>query len=406
MIDVNTPDYRRAVLALSLGAFLVYCNLYLFQPLLPLMAEDFQVSAMQINWLMAAGTLGLAVALLPWAIRSETIGHYRVMMISLMLLPLVSLTVFLANGLPMLTLARAVTGASLAGFTAVAVAYMAEEFSPRALVMAVGAYISASSMGGIGGRLFGGMVSDFWSWQHAVAGMACLSTAGVLLVYRLLPKPKHSTPSAEHSLKAHARNIIRHTNSHELWFAMLAGGLNFALFVNVYSVMGFRLVAPPYSLPVSWTSMIFLCYLSGTVTSRLSGFWRQKYSATSGMILGTTVCALGVWVAAYESLTAMIAGLLLISSGAFLTHSLAYGWVSQKAITARATATALYLVHYYVGGSLGGFFLIACWEHSGWNGVLAGAMMICLLVYALCFSLKKHEITARKADQPLVAKTQ
>jgi YNFM family putative membrane transporter len=34
---------------------------------------------------------------------------------------------------------------------------------------------------------------------------------------------------------------------------------------------------------------------------------------------------------------------MLISSGAFFTHSLAYAWVSQKANTAKATATALYL---------------------------------------------------------------
>ncbi len=55
---------------------------------------------------------------------------------------------------------------------------------------------------------------------------------------------------------------------------MLIGGFNFALFVNLYTVMGgFRLVAPPYLLSISLTSMIFLCYLSGTVTAKLSGRW-------------------------------------------------------------------------------------------------------------------------------------
>ena len=399
MIDVNTPAYHRASFALGIGAFLVFCNLYLFQPLLPLMAEDFQVSAMQINWLLAAGTLGLALSLLPWAIGSEAIGRYRVMMISLSLLPLVGLVILFADNLLMLALARVAMGASLAGFAAVAVAYMADEFTPRALMMAVGGYISANSIGGITGRVYGGFMSDLWGWHSAVTGMAILSGLGVLLVYWLLPKPEHFRPTSEHSLKAHTRNIMGHLNNQELWFAMLTGGLTFALFINVYSVMGFRLVAPPYSLPVSWASMIFLCYLSGTVTARLSGFWRQRYSSTSGMILGTSFCALGVWVAAYEALPAMIAGLLLISSGAFLTHSLAYGWVSEKTQSAKATATALYLVHYYIGGSLGGFFLIACWENSGWNGVLAGSMAICLAVCLLCFCLRKYEVSYPRIEQ-------
>lgn len=67
---------------------------------------------------------------------------------------------------------------------------------------------------------------------------------------------------------------------------------------------------------------------------------------------------------------------MLISSGAFFTHSLAYAWVSQKANTAKATATALYLVHYYLGGSLGGFYLVAwaiwnmAWRTCRWDDTL------------------------------------
>ncbi len=57
-------------------------------------------------------------------------------------------------------------GASLAGFAAVAVAYMAEEFTPRALMVAVGGYISANSLGGIAGRLAGGFISDNWGMEN------------------------------------------------------------------------------------------------------------------------------------------------------------------------------------------------------------------------------------------------
>ena len=83
----------------------------------------------------------------------------------------------------------------------------------------------------------------------------------------------------------------------------------------------------------------------------------------------------------------MILGLALISFGAFFTHTLAYAWVSQKTTHAKATATALYLVHYYVGGSLGGFFLIYCWQHGGWGYVIAGGMLLYLMIFALCYKL-------------------
>ncbi|WP_064604884.1 MFS transporter [Photobacterium sp. J15] len=400
MIDIKTPEYKRASFALAVGSFLIFCNLYLFQPMLPLMADEFSASATQVNWLLAAGTLALAVMLVPWAVSSEVVGRRRIMLVSLFLLPVIGMLMLFAEGLLMLSLTRAAMGAALAGFAAVAVAYMAEEFTSRALMLAVGSYISANSLGGIAGRLVGGFLSDHWGWHVAVVAMSIFSLAGAILVCWLLPKQKNFKPR-KGQLNVHLISVIEHLRIPVLRYAMLIGGVNFALFVNLYSVMGFRLVAEPYSVPVSWASMIFLCYLSGTVTARLSGQWSLKHSPVTGMILGTTISLLGMWVAAADSIAAMLAGLMLISSGSFFSHSLAYAWVSQKAVRAKATATALYLVHYYVGGSLGGFYLIACWQYAAWSGVLVGGSVLYGLIYFLCFILSKEkaaaEITATTA---------
>lgn len=398
MIEIKTAAYRRASFSLALGSFLVFCNLYMFQPMLPLMAEKFNASAIEINWLLAASTLTLALTLVPWAIGSEIIGRRHVMMLSLFFLPFAGMAMLLTDSLLMLTLARGVIGISIAGFAAVAVAYMAEEFTPKALMLAIGGYISANSLGGITGRLYGGFVTEYWSWEVAVIGMAIFSLLGALLVNRLLPEQQYFTPK-KGQFRSHNRNVIAHLKQRSLRLAMIIGGLNFALFVNLYTVMGFRLVAPPYSLSISLTSMIFLCYLSGTVTAKLSGRWSLAYSPINGMVLGTTMSALGMWVAAYDSLYAMLIGLLLISSGAFFTHSLAYAWVSQKANTAKATATALYLVHYYVGGSLGGFYLVACWQYGAWHGVLTGGMVLYGLIYLLCWRLHHCTFSQSEADE-------
>ncbi|MGR5080042.1 MFS transporter [Photobacterium swingsii] len=402
MIQVGTTRYKKATFALALGSFLVFCNLYLFQPVLPVMAEQFSVSATKINWLLAAGTFSLAITLVPWAVASECVGRYRIMLVSLFLLPLVGLLMLWADTLFLLSVARALMGIALAGFAAVAVAYMAEEFSAKALMIAVGTYISANSLGGIIGRLFGGIVTEYWGWQTAVIGMAIFSFIGACAVWSLLPKQQHFTPPEKgfglSQLRAQHRFIVQHLKQRSLWLAMLIGGINFALFVNLYSVMGFRLVAPPYSMPLSITSMIFLCYLSGTITAKLSGWWSQSFNATSGMLLGSSVSLAGMWIAAVESIPAMLLGLLLISSGAFFTHSLAYAWVSRKAKTAKATATALYLVHYYVSGSLGGFYLIACWQYGAWHGVVAGGMVLYVALFTLCCWLRRYEIQVAKTD--------
>jgi len=388
MIEFRSREYYQVSAALAFGSFLVFCNLYLFQPMLPVLADHFSVSATKVNWLLAAGTFTLALMLLPWAFASEAIGRRKVLLISLFLLPIIGLTSLLTNNFFLLVVSRALMGMALAGFTAVAVAYMAEEFSATAFSHGIGAYISANSLGGISGRIFGGMISDHFSWQTAIACMALLSLIGAVLVALVLPK-QQQTITEHHALSQYHQVVIQHLKNKKIFFAMLIGGVNFAIFINLYTVTGFRLVAEPYSMPIGITSMIFLCYLSGTISSRLVGIWCQRRSPISGMLVGTFISLLGMLVASHSSIIMIIVGLNFLSFGAFFTHSLAYGWVSQQAQESRSTATAMYLVHYYVSGSLGGFYLIYCWQHGAWQQVMIGAGVLYLIVFILCQRLYK-----------------
>ncbi|WP_417883496.1 MFS transporter [Vibrio rumoiensis] len=390
--NADPKSLKKVTFGLFIGSFISFCNLYLFQPLLPLIAQHYQVSAAHVNWVLAAATLTLALSLLPWAIYSEKIGRRKIMLFSLYASPVVGLCILLSDQLGLLIASRALMGIALSGYISVAVAYMAEEFSPKVFLLAVGSYIGANSLGGITGRIYGGMVGEWLGWQTAVIGMALFSLAIAILVTLWVPAQKNFV-SKETSLSSHLKDAMRHIQTPRLWMAMLIGGLNFALFVNLYTVMGFRLVAEPFSLPVGMVSLIFLCYLTGTLTSKLSGQWSLRFKPTSGIVLGTLVSLLGMLIALIPNLYAMFIALVLISGGAFFTHSLAYAWVSSKAQQAKASATALYLVHYYAGGSLGGFYLIYCWQHGGWSTVALGGSLLYIAILMLTYKLNTLEDT-------------
>ncbi|EGR0624351.1 MFS transporter [Vibrio parahaemolyticus] len=387
MVSFGTPEYKRITLSLALGSFLVFSNLYLLQPMLPTFATLFSISETQVNWLFAASTLALSFSLVPMAVLSESIGRKPVMMVGLFSIPAISALMLLGDSFIFLVACRALIGIALAAFAAVAVAYMAEELDKHAFSMAIGTYIAANSLGGIAGRISGGLLADNFSVDVSIEVMMVVTLIGVICVHYLLPKQRNFTPSSS-SLRHQNRAIIGHFRNQRVWFAMLIGGLNFALFVNLYSVMGFRLVSAPHNVPVGLASLIFICYLGGTFSSRCVGHWSKRYSSILGMFIGAVVSMAGMWIAAFESLAAMLIGLLLISFGAFFTHTLAYGWVGQNATQAKATATALYLVHYYVGGSLGGFLLLYCWQHGGWSTVLLGGSVLYAVMFAAIAYLK------------------
>ncbi len=390
MISAGTKQYRQVTTALALGSFMVFCNLYLFQPLLPVLAEHYQVSILQVNWVLAASTFSMAFSLVPWAILSEMIGRKIVISISLSLIPILGGLGSVVDDFLLLVLLRVAMGIALAGFVAVAVAYMAEELTAAAFSVAIGVYISANSLGGIAGRVMGGLLTEHYGLMETQLLFGVFSICLGAYVITALPEQQHFS-AKKISVTAHIRSALLHLRNRNLRSVMLIGGLNFALFVNLYSVMGFRLVEAPFSLPVSITSMIFICYLTGTVSSSLSGKWIRRFGAESGMVLGTVILSSGLLVAWFDSIPAVVIGLCLISTGAFFTHSIAYGWIGRNAKQAKASATSLYLVHYYVGGSLGGFYLIFCWQYFQWLGVMIGASLLIIAMLVSIYSLMQPE---------------
>ncbi|MFT5881361.1 MAG: YNFM family putative membrane transporter [Moritella sp.] len=397
MIKLHSKDYKKVTLGLGLGSFLVFCNLYYFQPLLPYFMDKFNVSELQVNWLFSSTTLAIALSLIPWAIISEMVGRRPVMRCSLILIPCINLLMFLSQELQTLIILRAVLGVALAGFIAVAVAYMAEEFEPAAVLVAVGTYISANSLGGIMGRIYGGVMTDVIGLKWTILAMSLLSIIALLIIFPLILKQRHFT-AQEGRLLHHGKQVFMHVKTPKLLLAMLIGGLNFAVFINVFSVMGFKLSAAPISLPASMLSLIFLCYLAGTLSARLSGRWLRSHTIFSGLLLGIGISFSGLSIISIQTMPTILLGLMVLSAGAFFVHSLAYGYVGRTATKGKSTATALYLVIYYSGGSIGGFALIYCWQLGGWWTVFAAVAAIYTVMASLALTLKFISQTKGQID--------
>jgi YNFM family putative membrane transporter len=74
----------------------------------------------------------------------------------------------------------------------------------------------------------------------------------------------------------------------------------------------------------------------------------------------------------------------VLTFGFFGAHSIASGWVGQRALTARTQASALYLLCYYLGSSIGGSAGGLAHSYAGWPGLVA--MVTGLLILALIFA--------------------
>ncbi|WP_419533762.1 MFS transporter [Endozoicomonas sp.] len=386
MIEARTKGFWRATLALSLGSFMVFANLYISQPLLPMLAESFSLTALEASFSFTITTFMLGLSLLFYGPLSDAIGRKWLMLGSMAGAVLCTLLISQVSSYQHMVILRAIQGFCLGGLPAIAIAYMGDEFARPALTLAVGFYISGNSLGGIGGRLLGGFMGDWFGWSNAFLYMALLSFFLLVIFIYLLPDSKQFQPSRP-QLKKVAQDLYDHLKNPLLLTAFLISGFNFFVFVNQYTYATFLLSQEPYNLSASWLGMLFLTYLSGTMGAAFSGRLSGWLSQPAIMALGVCLLIIGSGLMLTSSIGWIITGFLVNAFGFFVAHSNASSWVSHNAKKAKASASSLYLVFYYLGASSGGFYLDIFWRWMGWQGVIFGSWLILVLTLGLSLRL-------------------
>lgn len=375
MIEVGSREFRHATLALCLGSGLVFANLHMTQPLLPMLAQQFQLTELQASWSLTITILMLSLSLLVYGPVSDAIGRKTIMVVTMAGSVVTTLAMSQVESYPTLLALRALQGLCLGGLPAIAIAYMGDEFTRKAVVLAVGVYISANSLGGVMGRMVGGFVGEHYGWAAAFGAMGGLSAVLLAIFVWLLPASRHFQPKPLHPVSI-ACDMLGHIRNPVLLVAYGIAFGNFMIFLNQYSYVTFVLAAAPYHLTPHALGMLFLTYLTGTVSAAISGRLTHIIPAPLGMAVGIVFLMAGSLLTLMPTLYAIIAGFMVSSFGFFLTHSLASSWVSHHAEKARASASSLYLVFYYLGASLGGFVLAPFWHWQGWSGIVLGSLCV------------------------------
>lgn len=390
MIAARTPAFWRATLALSLGSMLTFANLYAPQPLLPLFSEAWDISATHAGLTVSLTTLTLSLSFLVYGPLSDALGRRGIMLVTMALTTLCTLAMAYAPDFTTLLTLRVVQGLFIGGLLAVALAYMGDEFEHRAMLLAVGIYISGNSLGGIMGRVVSGGTASAWGWPASFLVIGGLSLCILAAFALLLPPSRHFKPKALRP-SALVDDLVRHARNPIIISACLVGGLNFLVFINLYSYITFLLSAPPYNLSPVWLGLLFLTYLSGTLTAGVSGRLVAGRSQPLMMAAGLLILVTGTLLTLMPQLEAIVIGMVINAIGFFLTQTQAAGWVSRKAETARASASSLYLLCYYGAASIGSFYLDPFWHRGGWHGVVWGSILILGLALAVALSLWGRE---------------
>lgn len=388
LIDFDAPGFWKICVALILSGFCAFSALYCVQPILPVFAHDFGVSPASTSLALTVTTVSLAIGLVFSGPISDTLGRKPVMLFSMIATGLLMVALAFAPDWHSLLVMRAVMGLVLGGITAINLTYLTEEIATHSLGRAVGLVLAGNSVGGMIARIAVGVAADHMDWRWPVAAVGVLSLIASALMWRWLPPSHHFRP-ARFSLDATLRNYVMHLRTPGLAPAFLAGFLLMGCFVAFFNYVGFRLLANPFDMSQMVVGLVSLVFLPSSYAAVAAGRLSDRFGPVPVHVGAIALMAAGLALTAVPDIWVLVAGALLFTFGFFAAHSTATGYVGRRAHTARAQATSMYQISFYVGASVAGSIAGLFWQAWGWNGVVL--LLAALLAIAALNGRNLHD---------------
>lgn len=387
-LQAGSPGFFNANLALSLGGFVCFMLLYGTQPLLPQLSDDFQVSPATASLTVSAGTMALAILLIPLSLVSDRLGRVGIMKLALLGATFFAGLSVLAPNFSSFVLARAGVGACIAGLPAAAMAYLGEELAVEARAKAMGMYIAANALGGMFGRMLSAAITQWFDWRWGLLAPVLMALLACVVFWRWIPPAQHFCARSLNPRLLFA-DVCKIYTDPGLPYLFVVAFLIMGVFVSAYNYLGFRLSSAPYFLGPAAVGMVFLLYAVGSASSAGAGFMTERFGRGPVMLWMIGLMMIGLFSTLADPLWAIVLGLAVFTFGYFATHAIASGWVGQRAGDRRGLVSALYLSSYYLGSSVMGSTTGLLWDHWAWMGVVCGLLVAVLIVGLIALYLNK-----------------
>ena len=344
----------------------VFTTVYIPQPVLPVLRQQFGVGEGAASLTVSAVVLGIALANLPFGALADRLPIRPILLSGGLVVSLAGIASALAPNLPLLVVARFIQGLFIPALTTCLVTYLGRVMPPERLNVVMGSYVSATVVGGLTGRLLGGFLlpATHWRWGFFLA--AALLLAATLAGFLGLPREEAAPTRAPEQVRF--RDVLFR---HELLriYGVAAGA--FFVFSSVFNYMPFYLHSAPFHWSTRAVTLLYLSYVVGVVTGPLAGKLSNRVGNGRAMVLGALIFAVGLGLTLVPQGWAMALALALVCAGFFTIHASAAGALNRKVSAGRGRANGFYVLFYYLGGALGITLSGQAYHLAGWHGVVA-----------------------------------
>ncbi|WP_164123739.1 MULTISPECIES: MFS transporter [Sphingobacterium] len=388
----QTVTLKNATLWLmTIASGLVVANIYYNQPLLILIAEDFKVAEMAVSKIPVMTQIGYACGLLFIVPLGDKVWRRKLVLIDLLAVIACLIWIYFSKDLWMLYVANFILG--IASVVPQLFVPMAAEFSSLEKRSSnIGMVMSGLLLGILLSRMFSGIVGDLWGWRmmYLIAvGLMILTWTGI---YKLLPNP---TPNFKGSYASLLRSVLDMARKYPLLrLASFRGAMAFAGMSAVFTSLVFHLEGPPFYVGATVVGSFGLVGAVGALAAAFVGKVTRKWSnfkiitVALGILLSSWLFTFG----AGHTYWGLVVGIILLDLGLQASHIM--NQTDFFALNAKATnrLNTVYMVSYFIGGSLGTLTAAWAWQYGQWTGV-------CIVGFTFnIMALLAHILFAKKVN--------
>jgi YNFM family putative membrane transporter len=281
--------------------------------------------------------------------------------------------------------ARFVQGLFIPALTTCLAAYLAKTLPTEKLNVVMGSYVSATVLGGMGGRFLGGWIHPPLHWRYAFVSASILILIATFSALRGLPRTPVTIGQREKSISFF--ELLKRWEHMRLYFC--AAG-SFAIFSSIFNYLPFRLTGPSFRFSTELTTLVYLVYVVGIFMGPISGRISNRFGSGNTLLGGVVILGGSLALILIPSIVAVVLGLLGICTGFFTIHASAVGSLNRRLSRGHGRANALYVLFYYTGGWLGITGSGFAYRLGGWSAVVYSGLF--LLVIPMIAGIGEREI--------------
>jgi MFS transporter, YNFM family, putative membrane transport protein len=365
-------------LRLQLGVFALvsasFTNVYITQPVLPVLQSEFAVDMVLVSFSVSAVILGIAISNLPFGALADRVAIQPIILIGGVMVAVAGLVCALTENFFIFLGGRFLQGLFIPCLTTCLAAYLAKTLPLAHLNIVMGSYVSATVLGGLSGRLLGGWIHPPLHWRYAFVSASLLTLAATFAAVRGIPG--NSGRQEEQSGSISFVELLTRWELLRRYFCAMG---SFAIFSSVFNYLPFRLTEQPFAFSTEETTLLYLVYVVGIFIGPISGRISNRFGSGQAMIVGSVIFGGALALILLPSIPGIVVGLLGVCAGFFTIHAAAVGSLNRKLLTGQGRANALYVMFYYMGGWVGITGSGFAYKQGGWSGLIMISLVLLMI---------------------------